>query len=100
MKPFALSVVLCLIAGSAMADDMDDAMAALKQAEPSKDPAKIKQLAAAVHAAAQKMQTPPADNSDKEGFEARVAYAKEQDTYSEYALFALASQLRGQPAAL
>ena len=102
MRISALSVALVLMAGTgvAVADDLEDAMAALKQAEPSKDPAKIKQLAAAVHAAAQKMQTPPADNSDKEGFEARVAYAKEQDTYSEYALFALASQLRGQPAAL
>jgi hypothetical protein len=101
MRISALSVALILMAGTgvAVADDLEDAMAALKQAESSKDPAKIKQLAAAVHAAAQKMQAPPADNSDKEGFEARAAYAKEQDTYSEYALFALASQLRGQPAA-
>jgi hypothetical protein len=60
MKLFAVSVVLCLIAGSAVADDMDDALAALKQAEPSKDAAKIKQLAAAVHAAALKLEaTPP-----------------------------------------
>lgn len=100
MKISALSVALVLMTGTgvAVADDLEDAVAALKQAEPSKDPAKIKQLAAAVHAAAQKMQTPPADASDKEGFEARAAYAKEQDTYSEYALFALATQMRGQPA--
>ncbi len=101
MRISALSVALVLIAGAgvAAADELEDAITALKAAEPSKDPAKIKQLAAAVHAAAQKMQTPPADASDKEGFEGRAAYAKEQDTYSEYALFALATQLRSQPVA-
>lgn len=100
MRISALSVALVLIAGTsvAFADDLEDAVSALKQAESSKDPAKVKQLAATVHATAQKMETPPADNSDKEGFEARAAYAKEQDTYSEYALFALATQTRGQPA--
>lgn len=99
MKLFALSVVLCLIAGSAVADDMDDALAALKQAEPSKDAAKIKQLAAAVHAAALKLEAlPPADVPDKDAYEARAKYAKEVDGYSEYALFALAVQAPGPTA--
>lgn len=93
MKLFVLSVALCLIAGPAMADDMDDALAALKQAEPSKDPAKIKQLAAALHAACLKLEAPPAaDVTDKDAYEARAKYAKEVDGYSEYALFALAVQ--------
>lgn len=99
MKLFAVSVVLCLIAGSAVADDMDDALAALKQAEPSKDAAKIKQLAAAVHAAALKLEaTPPADVADKDAYDARAKYAKEVDGYSEYALFALAVQSPGPTA--
>ncbi len=93
MKLFALSVGLCLMAGLAVADELDDALAALKQAEPSKDVTKIKQLAAAVHTAALKLQgPPPADVVDKDAYEARAKYAKEVDGYSEYALFALAVQ--------
>jgi|SRR5579871_1806999 len=92
MKLAVLSATLVLLAGpvSVFADDLDDALAALKQAEPSKDAAKIKQLAAAAHATAKKYEgTPPAD-ADKESFEARARYAKDVDTYSEYALYALA----------
>ena len=95
MKISALGVALLLLSGPtlAVADELDDALAALKQAEPSKDAAKIKQLAAALHAAAVKLQAPaPADVADKEAYDARAAYAKELDAYSEYALFALASQ--------
>ena len=92
---FALFVALLLVAGSgiAVAEELEDALAALKQAEPSKDPAKIKPLAAALHAAAQKLTAPaPADVPDKEAYDARAAYAKELDGYSEYALFSLAVQ--------
>ena len=64
MKLAALSAALFLVAGpiTVFADDLDDALQAIKQAEPSKDPAKIKQLAAAAHAVAKKYQgTAPAD---------------------------------------
>jgi len=93
MKLFALSVGLLLVAApvTVLADDLDDALAALKEAQPSKDAAKIKQLAAAAHATAKKWETatPPSD-ADKENYEARARYAQEVDTYSEYALYALA----------
>jgi len=94
MRLFALSVALVLVAGTglAVADELEDSLAALKQAEPTKDVAKIKQLVAAVHAAALKLEGPPSDATDKEGNQARTAYAKECDGYSEYALFALAVQ--------
>ncbi len=95
MKLFALSVGLLLIAGpiTVLADDLDDALQALKDAEPSKDAAKIKQLAAAAHATAKKWETATApSDADKESYEARARYAKEVDTYSEYALYALAIQ--------
>ena len=87
MRLPALSVALVLLAGTglAVAQDLEGSLDALKKAEPSKDVAKIKQLVAAVHAAAQ---------AEKD--EARAAYAKECDNYSEYALFALAVQ--SQPA--
>jgi hypothetical protein len=95
MKLFALSVGLLLVAApvTVLADDLDDALATLKAAEPSKDLAKIKQLAAAAHETAKKWETatPPSD-ADKENYEARARYAKEVDAYSEYALYALALQ--------
>jgi hypothetical protein len=79
------------------ADDLDDALAALKQAEPSKDSAKIKELASAAHATAQKYQGAPPADADKESYEARARYAKDVDHYSEYALYAAAVQLRSEP---
>lgn len=95
MKLFALSVGLLFVAAPAivLADDLDDALQALKEAEPSKDVAKIKQLAAAAHQTAAKWETatPPSD-TDKENYEARARYAHEVDNYSEYALYALAIQ--------
>jgi len=95
MKLLALSVGLLLVAGpvALLADDLDDALAALKAAEPSKDVAKIKQLAAAAHQIAKKWETAtPSADADKDSVEARARYAKEVDTYSEYALYALAIQ--------
>lgn len=92
MKLAVFSAAFLLMAGpvTVLADDLDDALQALKQAEPSKDPAKIKQLAAEAHAAAKKYMGPPPADADKETYEARAHYAKDVDTYSEYALYALA----------
>ena len=101
MRLSAFSVALVLIAGSgiALADELDDSLAALKQAESAKDAAKVKQLAASIHAAAEKLiNVPAAEVTDKETHDAQVAHAKEVDTYGEYALFALASQMRSQAA--
>jgi hypothetical protein len=82
---------------SLRADDLEDALNALKQAEPSKDVAKIKQLAAAAHSTAKKYEGPAPADADKAAYEARAGYAKDVDHYSEYALYALALQERGNP---
>ena len=103
MKISVLSLALVLAAGipfgpaRLLADDLDDALAALKEAEPSKDPAKIKSLAAAAHATAKKYEGPAPADADKESYEARGRYAKDVDHYSEYALYALAIQSRSDP---
>jgi len=96
MKLAALSVAFGLLAGPVcvFADDLDDAYDALKQAQSSKDTAKIKTLAAAAHAAAKKYDAPAPADTDKEAYEARVKYAKEVDAYSEYALYTGAIQTR------
>lgn len=95
MRLTALCTTLLLIAAPrwAAADELDDSLAALKQAQAAKDVAKVKQLAAATHAAAQKwLAAPPSDVADKDAYTARAQYAKEVDTYSEYALYAVAIQ--------
>ncbi|PWU10841.1 MAG: hypothetical protein C5B51_03705 [Terriglobia bacterium] len=94
MKLSAIGVALFLVAGPAAvwADDLDDALQALKDAQPSKDVAKIKDLAAKAHTVAKKWQEPPPADGDKESYEARARYAKDVDTYSEYSLYALAVQ--------
>ena len=103
MKITVLSVALVFAAGvpfgpaRLLADDLDDALAALKAAEPSKDAAKIKELAAAAHATAKKYEGPAPADADKESYEARGRYAKDVDHYSEYALYALAIQSRSDP---
>jgi hypothetical protein len=103
MKITVLSAAFVLAAGMALsparllADDLDDALAALKAAEPSKDVAKIKELAAAAHATAKKYEGPPPADAEKESYEARGRYAKDVDHYSEYALYALAIQSRSDP---
>jgi hypothetical protein len=103
MKIAVLTTALALAAGvsllptSLRADDLDDALAALKQAEPSKDVNKIKELAAAAHATAKKYEGPAPADADKDSYEARQRYAKDVDHYSEYALYALATQMRSDP---
>jgi hypothetical protein len=103
MKIAVLSTALALAAGTLflpvtmLADDLDDALAAIKAAEPSKDPAKIKELAAAAHNIAKKYEAPAPADADKESYEARARYAKDVDHYSEYALYALAIQVRSDP---
>jgi hypothetical protein len=103
MKIAVLGTTLVLAAGALLtptrlrADDLDDALAALKAAEPSKDSAKIKELAAAAHTTAKKYEGPAPADADKESYEARQRYAKDVDHYSEYSLYALALQERGDP---
>ncbi len=95
MKLYALSVALLLLGGPAiaLADDLDDALAAVKQAESTKDPAKVKEAVAAAHATAKKYEGPAPADVEKDVYAARQKYAKDVDTYGEYALYAVAIQL-------
>ncbi|HJT89719.1 MAG TPA: hypothetical protein VJ732_17740 [Bryobacteraceae bacterium] len=94
MKRYGFGFALLLLAGAAtvFADDLDDALAALKSAEASKNAAKVKELAATAHATAMKYEGPAPADVDKDNWAARGRYAKDVDKYSEYALYALAIQ--------
>ena len=70
-------------------DDPEAALQALKATEPSKDPQAIKKWVALTSANARKMvNTPkPAEADKAESWKNDVDYAKQVDTYSEYALY-------------
>jgi hypothetical protein len=82
----------------ATADDLESSFQALKEAEASKDAAKVLKLASETSALARKAISEPAPETDKEAWTARVAHAKEVDVYTEYALYATAVQ--SQPATM
>ena len=96
MNGTVLSVAVLLIAGTlpAVPDDLEDAFQKLKQAEATKDAALVKKLAAEACALARQTIAAPSANAelDKEERTRRVAYARDVETYTEYALFALAVQ--------
>ncbi|HKW98351.1 MAG TPA: hypothetical protein VJN43_11515 [Bryobacteraceae bacterium] len=75
-------------------DDLDTALAALKAAEAKKDPDLVKKWSNATGQAAQKaMAAPqPKDEDEVEGWKKSVDYAKQVNTYSEYALYSTALQ--------
>jgi hypothetical protein len=94
MKCSLLLVTLLLIAGPTLAapDDLQDAFQKLKDAESKKDPVLVKTLAVETCAVARKEAATPApeDAADKDAWTKRVAYAREIELHSEYALFAAA----------
>jgi tetratricopeptide (TPR) repeat protein len=73
-------------------DDPEAALQSLKAAEAKKDMALIKKYSAATSAAARKMAaTPqPKDADDVAVWKQQVDYAKQVDTYADYALYAAA----------
>jgi tetratricopeptide (TPR) repeat protein len=77
-------------------DDPESALQCLKAAETKKDVALIKKWSATTSTNARKMaNTPkPAEADAVEGWKSEVDYAKQVDTYSEYALFSAALQSR------
>lgn len=80
-----------------LAEDADDVAIAhngLKAAEGKKDPALIKKWAMALSAAAKRAAAAPkpADADEAAAWTADVAYAKQNDAYSEYALYLAALQ--------
>lgn len=100
MNVSVLSFAILLIAGPVVgvADDLEDAYQSLKEAESKKDAAQMKKLAAETCALARQVISRPAPESEaeKEAWAKRVAYARDIELYTEYALGATAL---GAPAA-
>lgn len=97
LAAFGVAILLSAGSGFAASEDLDSAFQEFKQAEATKDAAKLKESAVATYALARKVAeaTAPAD-VDKEAWEATVANGKAVEAHIEYAL--LASALPG-PAA-
>ena len=93
-----VTVAALLIAGAlpAAPDDLEDAFQKLKQAEATRDAALVKKVAADTCALAREIIATPLANAeyDKEEMARRIAYARDVELYSEYALFATALQAR------
>ncbi len=100
MNSFARSIAVLLIAGPLLAvpDDLENAFQSLKEAESKKDTAQVKKLAAETCALARQAAAEPApqDQAEKEAWTKRVAYARDIELRTEYALFAAA--VPGPPA--
>lgn len=100
MRLPVIGFTVLLFVGSALAapDDLDDAFRSLQEAQSKKDAALVKKLAAQTCALARKEISKPAPESDnqKEAWTKRVAYARDIELNTEYALYATAVQ--GPPA--
>jgi DNA-binding SARP family transcriptional activator len=83
-------------------DDPEAALQCLKAAETKKDVAQIKKWSAATSANARKLANSPkpADAEQAESWKSQVDYAKQVDTYSDYALFSAALQSRDPKATI
>ena len=96
MNVSVLRSAVLLIAGAmaAFPDDLEDAFQRLKEAESKKDAAQVKKLAAEAYALARQEISRPAPTSaeEKEAWTKRVGFARDVQTYAEYALFATAVQ--------
>jgi hypothetical protein len=100
MRPLTRQIVLFSIAGLLYAapSDLDTSYQALKDAVAKHDAALVKQLAAetSVLARAAAATPAPAEPAGKDAWTKQVAYAREVDQYTEYALSAAA--LASEPA--
>ncbi|HTS28323.1 MAG TPA: hypothetical protein VMH81_20765 [Bryobacteraceae bacterium] len=83
-------------------DDPEAALQCLKAAEKKNDAALVKKWSATTSANARKMVNTPKPSKEDEvkSWESEVDYAKQVDTYSEYALFSAASQSRDPKVAI
>ena len=94
MKLSSLGVALVLLTASVGASDLEDAFQSLKEAEVKKDPVQVKKWASEVYTSAEAIicTAMPQSEIEKEAWVRQVAYAKEVQVYSEYALYAAALQ--------
>src|SRR5437868_4840365 len=102
MKPFVVAFVFLLGAGAQSKDpvDMDTSYESLKKAVADKDAAQVKALAAQTNKAAKAMIATPAPqgDADKDTWTKQVAYAKEVQAYTEFALYNTAIQAKPEEA--
>jgi hypothetical protein len=94
VKTLIVPIALLSLTGLALADELDDGFAALKDAVSNKkDADTIKKLASDTSALARKTAAAakPAD-VEADSWKGRVQFAKEVDTYTEYALASTATQ--------
>ncbi|MBI4892415.1 MAG: hypothetical protein HY821_17455 [Acidobacteria bacterium] len=96
MRRILIPIAGLLFAGSMTArpDDLEDSYAKLQSAVAGKDAAQVKELSSKLCGLARAAAAKPAppEESDKALWEKQVAYAKELESYSEYALYATAIQ--------
>lgn len=94
MKLIPTCIAALLIATPLLAVDLESALKDLKEAEAKKDVALVKKLAAETSARAREvLATPKPDNDEAIAlWKQQLDHARDVDTYSEYALYALAVQ--------
>ncbi len=102
MKLSVLGMMFLLVAAPLLcrAQELEASYQSLKEAEAKGDAAAVKKLAAETSALARKAaaEAAPADADEKEAWTARVAYAKDVDGQTEYALYEVA--LKSPPPAM
>lgn len=88
MKIWITTLVLLAVAGFAVADDLDDNYAALKEAQSKKDADAVKKLAIETNknAKAEAAKPQPGDASEVDHWKQRVEFAKQVQTFAEYSL--------------
>jgi hypothetical protein len=100
MKLSVLSMMVFLVGAPAVArsQDLEGTYQSLKDAEAKNDAALVKKLSAETSALARQAIAEPAPDAAeaKDDWTKRVAYARDVDSYSEYALYAVA--VKSQPA--
>jgi hypothetical protein len=100
MKLPVLSMMVLLVGAPAVVrtQDLESTYQSLKDAEAKNDAALVKKLSAETSALARAAiaEAAPEAAEEKDGWTKRVAYARDVDSYSEYALYAVA--VKSQPA--
>src|SRR5260370_40252971 len=102
VKTWIAGITLFSLVGliSAAPDELEDAYAKLKEAQTKKDVDEVKKWAAETSKLARALVSAPqpTDASEVDTWKQRVAYGKDVDTYTEYALSATAMQSAAEPA--
>lgn len=95
MKILFATFALVACAGLAIADDLDDNYAALKDAQSKKEADEVKKLAVETNKAAkvEAAKPQPSDASEVDHWKQRVEFAKQVQTFAEYSLSTTANSV-------